>query len=97
MELEELLFLPHSFQLLLQILVLSLADKYVFVLCRTSLQLQKGIKLQYPSLAACPAFTSLVEQRMSRMVYTLLPFSAFDRIICFCASPSSTLCTRRDL
>jgi hypothetical protein len=57
---------------------------------RTPLNLHKLVKLQYPSLAARPAFTTLVKDRLTRMMYAFLCLSALVRVISSIAASPST-------
>ena len=53
-------------------LLLATPNKQMPLLLPTTLNPHKLVKLQNPSLAACPAFTSLVKQCLARVMHALI-------------------------
>lgn len=76
---------------------LSLANKHVPRLLRASGDLQELIKLQHPPLAAGPSFATLMEDRLARVVHTILVVPGSRPGISSSAASPAALCIGRDL
>lgn len=70
--------LPDVLDLFLLVLALAFLptpNVHVSNFLLTSFYPHELIKLKYPTLAASPSLTTLMENRLSRMVYAFLSFS----------------------
>jgi hypothetical protein len=83
--------LPNSFELLLtRLVLLSASNEQVSVLGLATFDVHELVKFQYAPLAATPAFTALVEDGRTRVMYTLLSLPVASLVGLSTSSPPAS-------